>query len=146
MGIGKDLAELAEIHEEHDMGHTVAGWTGSIVCITGFAISGVAMVVASVPFFWIGAGVVALGGALGWLLHRLGLGKEIGPRPASERGMRLRPAPRTPKATGVAELREEAARSRTEREPHLPAGTAQPVTALQPVTTARISSGTRSGL
>ncbi|WP_440070511.1 HGxxPAAW family protein [Streptosporangium sp. OZ121] len=92
MGIRKDLAELAEIHEEHDMGHTVAGWTGSIVCITGFAISGMAMVAASVPFFWVGAGVVALGGALGWLLHRMGLGKEIGPRPASERGMRRRPA------------------------------------------------------
>ncbi|WP_051753292.1 HGxxPAAW family protein [Streptosporangium amethystogenes] len=95
MGIRKDLAELAEIHEEHDMGHTVAGWTGSIVCITGFAISGLAMVAASVPFFWAGVGVVVLGGALGWLLHQMGFGKEIGPRPVSERGMRRRPAPRT---------------------------------------------------
>ncbi|GAA0826244.1 hypothetical protein ACFPKZ_25605 [Streptosporangium amethystogenes subsp. fukuiense] len=48
MGIREDFAELAEIHEEHDMGHTVAGWTGSIVCMTGFAISGLAMVAADV--------------------------------------------------------------------------------------------------
>lgn len=141
MGTRKDLAELAEIHEEHDMGHTVAGWTGSIVCITGFAISGVAMVAAGVPFFWIGAGVVALGGALGWLLHQMGLGKEIGPRPASERGMRRRPASRTPRTSGTAGragIPGEAARSRTE--PHPSARAAQPVTAAQ------ITSGARSGL
>ncbi|MFF3443318.1 HGxxPAAW family protein [Streptosporangium sp. NPDC002721] len=129
MGIRKDLAELAEIHEEHDMGHTVAGWTGSIVCIVGFAISGVAMVAASVPFFWVGAGVVALGGALGWLLHQMGLGKEIGPRPVSERGMRWRPAPRTPGA----------ARPRTE--PLASTHPAQPMAAA-----AQVASSTRSGL
>ncbi|MEV4377939.1 HGxxPAAW family protein [Streptosporangium sp. NPDC049644] len=95
MGIREDFAELAEIHEEHDMGHTVAGWTGSIVCMTGFAISGLAMVADGVVFFWAGVGVVVLGGALGWLLHRMGFGKEIGPRPVSERGMRRRRVPRT---------------------------------------------------
>ncbi|MEV4525711.1 HGxxPAAW family protein [Streptosporangium sp. NPDC049304] len=126
MGIRKDLAELTAIHEEHDMGHTVAGWTGSIVCIIGFAISGVAMTAADVLFFWIGAGVVILGGALGWLLHRLGFGKEIGPRPVSERGMRRRPAPRTPEA---GEVPGEAARSRTE--PHASVRPAQPVTVAQ---------------
>ncbi|WP_436758412.1 HGxxPAAW family protein [Streptosporangium sp. V21-05] len=138
MGIRKDLAELAEIHEEHDMGHTVAGWTGSIVCITGFAISGVAMVAASVPFFWIGAGVVALGGALGWLLHQMGLGKEIGPRPASERGMHWRPASRTP---GAVRLPGAATRSRTEPHPHLSA----PARPVQPTAAARITSGPRPG-
>jgi hypothetical protein len=140
----KDLAELAEIHEEHDMGHTVAGWTGSIVCITGFAISGVAMTAASVPFFWIGAGVVVLGGALGWLLHQMGLGKEVGPRPVSERGMHWRPAPRTPGApgaprtSGAPEVPGGAVRSRTE--PHVSARPARPVTAVQ------AASGTRPGL
>ncbi|MGS2646767.1 HGxxPAAW family protein [Streptosporangium sp. LJ11] len=135
MGIRKDLAELAEIHEEHDMGHTVAGWTGSIVCITGFAISGVAMVSASVLFFWVGAGVVALGGSLGWLLHRMGFGKEIGPRPAAERGMRRRPASSAP---GAVEPPGGAAGSRTEPRP--------PVLSAQPVTAVPVTSGTRSGI
>ena len=99
------------------MGHTVAGWTGSIVCIAGFAISGVAMTAASVPFFWIGAGVVALGGFLGRLLHRMGFGKEIGPRPASERGMRRRPVPRTPGAAEVPEERHDPVRTSCLRPP-----------------------------
>ncbi|MFF3073532.1 HGxxPAAW family protein [Kitasatospora sp. NPDC057936] len=75
-------------HGEHDMGHTVAGWTGSVVVILGSAVAGVALVAGSVPGLWAGGLVVALGAVAAWLLHVAGRGKPTGPRPPGQRHWR----------------------------------------------------------
>ncbi|MER7756504.1 HGxxPAAW family protein [Kitasatospora sp. NPDC097643] len=68
-------------HGDHDMGHTVAGWTGSVIAILGFTIAGAALILASPTGLWLGALVTALGGVASWLLHLAGRGKPTGPRP-----------------------------------------------------------------
>lgn len=77
-------------HGDVDLGHTVAGWTGTTLALLGFAGSGVAVCAAWVPGIWIGLAVVAAAGAATWLLHLAGWGKASGPRPASRRDWRIR--------------------------------------------------------
>ncbi|MFE3876787.1 HGxxPAAW family protein [Kitasatospora sp. NPDC059146] len=68
-------------HGDHDMGHTVAGWTGSALATAGFAVAGTALVLGSPPGLWAGAALTALGALAAWLLHLAGWGKPTGPRP-----------------------------------------------------------------
>ncbi|MFC5663473.1 HGxxPAAW family protein [Kitasatospora misakiensis] len=75
-------------HGEHDMGHTVAGWTGTAVTTLGFAVAGVALVAGSVPGLWAGAAVTVLGALTAWALHLAGWGKPTGPRPPGLRHWR----------------------------------------------------------
>ncbi|MFE5581195.1 HGxxPAAW family protein [Kitasatospora sp. NPDC056531] len=77
-------------HGDHDMGHTVAGWTGSAIATLGFAVAGLALVLGSAPGLWAGAALTALGGLTSWLLHLAGWGKPTGPRPPHLRHWRTR--------------------------------------------------------
>ncbi|MEU9729895.1 HGxxPAAW family protein [Streptomyces sp. NPDC048002] len=55
-------------------GHTPAAWTGVTIAFIGFCIAGAFMVLASPAGFWLGMGVVVLGGVVGWLMKGMGLG------------------------------------------------------------------------
>lgn len=77
-------------HGDVDLGHTVAGWTGTAIAVVGLSILGLAVVAVSQPLALMGAGIGALAGLATWLLHLAGWGKPTGPRPASEWPWRLR--------------------------------------------------------
>ncbi|MGW9071823.1 HGxxPAAW family protein [Streptomyces yangpuensis] len=79
-------------HGHVDLGHTVAGWTGTTVALLGFAGAGAAVCAAWPPGILIGLGVVVLAGAVTWLLHLAGWGKPSGPRPEAEWDWRVRDA------------------------------------------------------
>ncbi|WP_328499443.1 hypothetical protein OHS59_32540 [Streptomyces sp. NBC_00414] len=56
-------------------GHTPAAWTGVIIAIIGFCVSGAFMVMASPLGFWAGMVIVALGGVVGMAMRAAGLGQ-----------------------------------------------------------------------
>ncbi|MFI1650842.1 HGxxPAAW family protein [Streptomyces avidinii] len=79
-------------HGHVDLGHTVAGWTGTTLALLGFAGAGAAVCAAWTPGIWIGLGVVAVAGIVTWLLHLAGWGKPSGPRPEAGWDWRQRDA------------------------------------------------------
>ncbi|WP_432932742.1 HGxxPAAW family protein [Microbispora sp. CA-135349] len=81
---------MSGIHDDVDLGHTVAGWTGCVVVLCGCATVGVAMCAASLPGVWLGLGVIALGGLVTWALHLAGWGKPSGPRPPEQWDWRVK--------------------------------------------------------
>ncbi|MFD5521798.1 HGxxPAAW family protein [Streptomyces sp. NPDC127066] len=76
--------------DDHDLGHTVAGWSGAGVATLGFGLCGLAMVTASVPLALAGAAVLALALPVTWALHLAGWGKPSGPRPVAQWDWRVR--------------------------------------------------------
>ncbi|MGW6914897.1 HGxxPAAW family protein [Kitasatospora sp. NPDC054939] len=78
------------IHGDHDMGHTVAGWTGTALAFTGSLVAGVAFAAGSPVGLAVGTGVVVLAAVTTWLLHLAGWGKPGGPRPADQWDWRVR--------------------------------------------------------
>ncbi|MFF2039302.1 HGxxPAAW family protein [Kitasatospora sp. NPDC058170] len=60
-------------------GHNPAAWTGVTIAFVGFAISGVAMILPSVPVVWAGMAVVVLGGVVGKAMSMAGMGKQPSP-------------------------------------------------------------------
>lgn len=81
---------MSGIHGDHDLGHTVAGWTGTCVALVGFILSGAAMIAAWPIGFWLGLGALALAALVTWVLHLNGWGKPSGPRPPAEHHWRTR--------------------------------------------------------
>ncbi|WP_030384478.1 HGxxPAAW family protein [Streptomyces sp. NRRL S-241] len=79
-------------HGHVDLGHTVAGWTGTTLALLGFAGAGAAVCAAWAPGIWIGLGVVAAAGIVTWVLHLAGWGKPSGPRPEADWDWRKRDA------------------------------------------------------
>ncbi|GGU96756.1 hypothetical protein GCM10010495_03690 [Kitasatospora herbaricolor] len=77
-------------HGDHDMGHTVAGWTGSALTIAGSTVLGLALVAGSPAGLGIGGAILVLAALTTWLLHLAGWGKPTGPRPAGRRDWRAR--------------------------------------------------------
>ncbi|MFD9903427.1 HGxxPAAW family protein [Streptomyces sp. NPDC059063] len=78
------------MHGDHDLGHTVAGWTGTAVAVLGSAVMGVALAVDSAAGLVLGGAVVALAALSTWLLHLAGWGKGTGPRPVAQQSWRVR--------------------------------------------------------
>ncbi|GAA3960827.1 hypothetical protein GCM10022384_11730 [Streptomyces marokkonensis] len=74
---------------QHDEGHTVAGWTGCLVAVAGSVVTGLG-VVGWRPGIWLGLAVVASAALLTWVLHLAGWGKPPGPRPAGQLGLAVR--------------------------------------------------------
>ncbi|MFG2710841.1 HGxxPAAW family protein [Streptomyces goshikiensis] len=79
-------------HGHVDLGHTVAGWTGTTLALLGCAGAGLALCAGWTPGIWAGLGLVAAAGLVTWPLHLAGWGKPSGPRPASEWDWRTRDA------------------------------------------------------
>ncbi len=60
-------------------GHTVAAWTGTTIAFVGFCISGAAMIMPSIPLFWVGMVVVVAAGVVGKAMAMAGMGKQPDP-------------------------------------------------------------------
>ncbi|MBE3014884.1 hypothetical protein IL992_37790 [Microbispora sp. NEAU-D428] len=81
---------MSGMHDDVDLGHTVAGWTGCVVVLFGCATAGGAMCAASPLGIGLGIGVIALGGLVTWALHLAGWGKPSGPRPPEQWDWRVK--------------------------------------------------------
>ena len=77
-------------HGDHDLGHTVAGWTGTSIGALGSTVLGAAVVTASPAVLWLGVAIVVLAALTCWILHLAGWGKAAGPRPPALQGWRTR--------------------------------------------------------
>ncbi|MFI5530485.1 HGxxPAAW family protein [Kitasatospora sp. NPDC051853] len=81
---------MSGIHGHHDMGHTLAGWTGTAVVTAGTVLAGVGMCAGSPLLLRLGAAVVVLGALATWALHLTGWGKPSGPRPEQQWSWKVR--------------------------------------------------------
>ncbi|MFJ7990238.1 HGxxPAAW family protein [Streptomyces sp. NPDC096351] len=77
-------------HGDVDLGHTLAGWTGTTVAGLGSAVAGAGICLGLAPALWLGAALVVLAAAITWGLHLAGWGKPSGPRPADQWDWRVR--------------------------------------------------------
>ncbi|MEU6070146.1 HGxxPAAW family protein [Streptomyces sp. NPDC047082] len=77
-------------HGDVDMGHTVAGWTGTCIAVVGFCAAGLGMILVSGPVIAGGLAVIALAVLATWVLHLAGWGKPSGPRPADQWDWRVK--------------------------------------------------------
>ncbi|MFG2922350.1 HGxxPAAW family protein [Streptomyces sp. NPDC048305] len=77
-------------HGDADLGHTLAGWTGTALGVLGSAVLGVGLIATSTALLLAGAVVVLLAALVCWVLHLAGWGKGPGPRPPHEQGWRTR--------------------------------------------------------
>src|SRR5688500_8278222 len=75
---------MSGMHGDHDLGHTVAGWTGCGVALTGSATIGLSVCGARLPGVWAGARLVAAGGLITWVRQPPGRAKPSRPRPAGQ--------------------------------------------------------------
>ncbi|MEU4088807.1 HGxxPAAW family protein [Streptomyces aureus] len=76
--------------DDQDLGHTVAGWTGTGIATLGFAACGLALVATSALLALAGAALLVLAPLVTWTLHLAGWGKPSGPRPAGQWDWRVR--------------------------------------------------------
>lgn len=77
-------------HGDVDLGHTLAGWTGTALAVVGATVAGVAVCAASPAGVLLGGAVTVVAGVVTWLLHLAGWGKPGGPRPEAEWSWRVR--------------------------------------------------------
>ncbi|MFJ1753267.1 HGxxPAAW family protein [Kitasatospora sp. NPDC088134] len=77
-------------HGDHDMGHTVAGWTGTALGLLSSLVAGAGLVLASAPVLWTGVALAPAAALTTWVLHLSGRGKPTGPRPPHLRHWRTR--------------------------------------------------------
>ncbi|MFJ5933974.1 HGxxPAAW family protein [Streptomyces sp. NPDC093071] len=77
-------------HGDVDLGHTLAGWTGTALAVVGLGVLGVSVVAVSAPLLLLGTGLGLLAGVTTWLLHLAGRGKPSGPRSRQEWPWRVR--------------------------------------------------------
>lgn len=92
-------------HHGHDMGHTVAGWAGTLTAVTGTTVTGLGVITGAGPVLWLGLALTALAAPATWALHLAGWGKPSGPdRSSSTTGAAATPppAPATPTASAAA--------------------------------------------
>ncbi|MFK0224208.1 HGxxPAAW family protein [Streptomyces sp. NPDC090303] len=70
-------------HGHVDLGHTVAGWTGTATGLLSLSVLGLSVITVSPPLALTGAGLGVLAVLVTWWLHLAGWGKPTGPRPES---------------------------------------------------------------
>lgn len=68
------MRAMAEPREHHH-GNTPAAWTAAIIVMVAFLVSTVGLVVGSWVAFWVGVGLVVVGGVVGLVMQRMGLGQ-----------------------------------------------------------------------
>ncbi|MDX2560377.1 hypothetical protein PV371_12055 [Streptomyces sp. TX20-6-3] len=79
-------------HGDVDLGHTLAGWTGTTLAGLGSAVAGAGICLDRTWALWLGAALAVLAAAVTWGLHLAGWGKPSGPRPADQWDWRVRDA------------------------------------------------------
>lgn len=57
-------------------GNTPAAWTAVFIILIGFVAGGIGLVVGSWPLFWIGVALAPVGGIVGKVMAKMGLGAE----------------------------------------------------------------------
>lgn len=62
------------LYEDH--GSTPAAWTTVVIVILAFTVSTLALILGNWPLFWVGVGMVVLGGIVGKVMAMMGLGKK----------------------------------------------------------------------
>ncbi|MFJ3906284.1 HGxxPAAW family protein [Streptomyces sp. NPDC090025] len=77
-------------HGHVDLGHTVAGWTGTAVGTLAAAVAGSSLCLAWTPGLWLGGALAVVAALVTWGLHLAGWGKPTGPRPEAEWSWRVR--------------------------------------------------------
>ena len=55
-------------------GNTPAAWTGVSIVFLGFVVAGLGLVLETMLLFWIGVALGPLGGLVGYVMGRMGLG------------------------------------------------------------------------
>jgi hypothetical protein len=65
---------MTDQHEDH--GSTPAAWTTVIIVVLAFIVSTLALILGNWPLFWVGVGMVVLGGVVGKVMAMMGLGKK----------------------------------------------------------------------
>jgi hypothetical protein len=63
-------------HDNH--GHTLAAWTAVAIMLVGFCVGAVGVVLAEVWLFFVGIGIIVLGGIVGKVMQMMGLGQGPG--------------------------------------------------------------------
>ncbi|MFF5922864.1 HGxxPAAW family protein [Streptomyces flavochromogenes] len=77
-------------HGDVDLGHTLAGWTGTTLAGLGSAVAGAGICLDRTWALWLGAALAVLAATATWTLHLTGWGKPSGPRPADQWDWRVR--------------------------------------------------------
>jgi ABC-type bacteriocin/lantibiotic exporter with double-glycine peptidase domain len=57
-------------------GNTPAAWTAVFIILAGFVLGGIALVVNSWPLFWVAVALLPVGGIVGKVMQKMGLGAE----------------------------------------------------------------------
>ncbi len=57
-------------------GNTPAAWTGVGIILIGFLVGGIGLLILSWPLFWVGVALGPLGGIVGYVLAKMGLGHD----------------------------------------------------------------------
>jgi hypothetical protein len=65
---------MTDQHVDH--GSTPAAWTTVIIVVSAFVVATLALILGNWPLFWIGVGMVILGGVVGKVMAMMGLGKK----------------------------------------------------------------------
>nr|WP_252981294.1 HGxxPAAW family protein [Streptomyces chartreusis] len=76
--------------DPYDLGHTVAGWTGTAIASVGFVLCGLSVIVTSGLLVATGIAVIVLAAVVTWILHLAGWGKPGGPRPVDQWDWRVK--------------------------------------------------------
>ena len=61
-------------------GNTPAAWTGVMIILAGFVVGGIGLVIDQMVLFWVGVALIPIGGIVGKIMQKMGLGAE----PASD--------------------------------------------------------------
>jgi len=57
-------------------GNTPAAWTAVMIILVGFVVGGIGLVIDQMTVFWVGVALVPIGGIVGKIMQRMGLGAE----------------------------------------------------------------------
>ncbi|HEV8024355.1 MAG TPA: HGxxPAAW family protein [Candidatus Nanopelagicales bacterium] len=72
-----------ETSEHDDHGSTPAAWAAVVIVTIAFAVGTLAVVLGNWPMFWVGVGLVVVGGVVGKVMQAMGLGQKA-PVPPSD--------------------------------------------------------------
>ena len=58
-------------------GNTPAAWIGVSIVLAGFVVGGIGLLMESMLVFWIGVALAPIGGIVGMVLGKAGLGSDV---------------------------------------------------------------------